>query len=79
MVKAAHGPIESYCDDELGRTMKSKHPTKKNGHRRETETVLALYRRAKAAHRKTLHGQLANRVVAIGAHINTEKLSYKAF
>jgi hypothetical protein len=41
--------------------------------------VLRELHRREAAHRKTLHGQLANEVMAIGAQIKTEKLSYQAF
>lgn len=35
--------------------------------------------RRQAAHRKSMHGQLANLVLSLGDHIKTEKLSYKAF
>ncbi len=42
------------------------------------EAVLRELYRRETAHRKTLHGQLANQVIAIGTQINTEKLSYKA-
>jgi transposase len=35
--------------------------------------------RKQAAHRKSLHGQLANQTLAIGRTIKTEKLSYRAF
>ena len=67
------------CYDEKGRAIKGKHPTKKSRHQLETEAVLSELYRREAAHRKALHGQLANRVIAIGIHIHTEKLSYKAF
>jgi len=36
-------------------------------------------RRKLAAHRKTLHGNLANRILKQGKHVKTEKLSYRAF
>ena len=58
--------------DEKGYAIKGKHPMKKSRHQREIEMVIA------ELHRKTLHGQLANQVMAMGTHINTEKLSYKA-
>ena len=58
--------------DEKGYTIKGKHPMKKSRHQREIEMVIS------ELHRKTLHGQLANQVMAMGTHINTEKLSYKA-
>ena len=67
------------CYDEKGQVIKGKRPTKKSHHQRGTEAVLRELYRREAAHRKTLHGQLANQVIAIGIHIHTEKLSYKAF
>ncbi len=67
------------CYDALGRAIKGKHPTKKSEHQRDTEAVLRELHRRESAHRKTLHGQLANEVIAIGTKIKTEKLSYKAF
>ncbi|WP_181362800.1 RNA-guided endonuclease TnpB family protein [Sulfoacidibacillus thermotolerans] len=67
------------CYDEKERAIKGKHPTKKSRHQLETEAVLRELHRRETAHRKTLHGQLANQVIAIGTRINTEKLSYKAF
>ncbi|MER3461250.1 MAG: hypothetical protein C4303_09300 [candidate division GAL15 bacterium] len=49
-----------------------------SGRQRRTQDELAgLYRR-EAAHRKTLHGQLANRVPAMGRVIKAERLSYRA-
>ncbi|MCL4318846.1 MAG: RNA-guided endonuclease TnpB family protein [Firmicutes bacterium] len=67
------------CYDELGRAIKGKHPTKKSRHQRETEAVLRELYRRESAHRKTLHGQLANQILTIGRYIKTEKLSFKAF
>ncbi|MCY0899732.1 MAG: transposase [Firmicutes bacterium] len=67
------------CYDEKGRAMKGKRPTKKSHRQLETEAVLKEQYRRETAHRKTLHGQLANQVIAIGTRIKTEKLSYKAF
>jgi transposase len=67
------------CFDDKGRAISGKHPAKKSRHQRETETELQELYRREAAHRKTLHGQLANQVIAMGTHIKTEKLNYKAF
>jgi transposase len=67
------------CYDEKGRAIKGKHPSKKSQHQLETELVLQELYRREAAHRKTLHGQLANEILAVGKYILTEKLSYKAF
>jgi hypothetical protein len=44
-----------------------------------TKTKLAELQRKLAAHRKTLHGNLANRILRQGKCVKTEKLSYKAF
>ena len=44
-----------------------------------TKTKLAELQRKLAAHRKTLHGNLANRILKQGKYIKTEKLSYRAF
>jgi hypothetical protein len=67
------------CYDGLGRAIKGKHPSKKSQHQRDTELVLQELYRRETAHRKTLHGQLANEILAVGKYILTEKLSYKAF
>ena len=44
-----------------------------------TKTKLAELQRKLAAHRKSLHGNLANRILKLGKYIKTEKLSYRAF
>ncbi len=44
-----------------------------------TADKLADLLRREAAHRKTLHGQLANRVLAIGTVIKTEQVPYRAW
>jgi len=67
------------CYDEKGRAIKGKRPTKKSRHQGETEARLRELFRREAAHRKTLHGHLANQIMAMGVQIKTEKLSYKAF
>jgi transposase len=67
------------CYDEKGRAIKGKPPSKKSQHQLETELVLQELYRREAAHRKTLHGQLANEILAVGKYILTEKLSFKAF
>ena len=45
----------------------------------KTKTKLAELQRKLAAHRKSLHGNLASRILKQGKHIKTEKLSYRAF
>jgi len=46
---------------------------------KKTRRKLAELQRKLAAHRKTLHGNLANRILKQGKHVKTEKLSYRAF
>jgi len=46
---------------------------------KKTKRKLANIQRKLAAHRKTLHGNLANRILKLGKNIKTEKLSYRAF
>ncbi len=67
------------CYDAQGRAIKGKHPHNKSRRQRHTEARIRDLHRKEAAHRKTLHGQLAHRILAQGATILTEKLSYKAF
>lgn len=45
---------------------------------RQTQDRLAELSRREAAHRKTLHGTLAHRVLALGQVVKTEQLSYRA-
>ncbi|MBU1746244.1 MAG: transposase [Chloroflexi bacterium] len=40
---------------------------------------MAELQRKQAAHRKSLHGQLANHILQLGDVVKAEKLSYKAF
>ncbi len=58
-------------------------PGKKTWHEstryQKTKRKLAELQRKLAAHRKTLHGNLANRILRQGKHVKTEKLSYRAF
>lgn len=50
----------------------------KSNLQRRTEDEMADLLRREAAHRRTLHGELANRVLAMGRIIKTEKLSFRA-
>lgn len=52
---------------------------RKSGRQRGTETKLAEMQRKQAAHRKSLHGRLVNRVLRMGNVIQMERLSYRAF
>ncbi|HNG92197.1 MAG TPA: hypothetical protein PLB32_05320, partial [Acidobacteriota bacterium] len=46
---------------------------------RQTKQQLQNLERCKAAHRKSLHGNLANRVVRLGNQIHTEKVAYRGW
>jgi len=46
---------------------------------KKTRRKLAELQRKLAAHRKTLHGKKANRILRQGKYVKTEKLSYRAF
>jgi len=52
---------------------------KKSNRQRKTETKLAEMKRRQAAHRKSLHGQLVNKILRMGDTIKLEKLFYRAF
>ena len=52
---------------------------RRSARQRRTRLELSEIQRKQAAHRKSLHGQLANQVLAMGRIVRTEKLSYKAF
>ena len=68
--------------DERGRPKKRKKgaPRWKQSHRYQaTRWRKAARERKLVAHRKSLHGQLAHQIVAVGKTILTEKLSYKGW
>jgi len=67
------------CYDEKGRAIKGKRPRKKSARQQKMETKLTELHRKQAAHRKSLHGQTANRVLRMGNVFKLEKLSYLAF
>jgi len=45
----------------------------------KTRSSLAEVRRAQAEHRKSLHGNMVNRIIRLGDVIKLEKLSYRSF
>ncbi len=67
------------CYDDQGRAIRGKHPTKTS--RRQVQTALRLAKgsRREAAHRKGLHGRLANQLLRRGIVFQTERLSYRAW
>lgn len=52
---------------------------RKSARQRRTQSKLAEVHRKQAAHRKSLHGHMVNRVLRMGDVIQLEKLSYRAF
>lgn len=52
---------------------------RKSARQRKSEARLAELHRQQAAHRKSLHGRMANRVLRMGNVIQLEKVSYRAF
>jgi len=62
-----------------GRVRPGKHTWRISQKQRATEQRLAEAKRKEAAHRKSLHGQLANSLLWLGNDIRVEKNSYKSF
>lgn len=73
--RRANNP-ENYLPD--GRVKPGPKRWAKSNRQRRTEDELADLFRREAARRKTLHGELANRVLAMGRVIKLEKLFYRA-
>ncbi len=67
------------CYDARGRAIKGKRSTKTSRRQRHTKARLAELFRREAAHRRTVHGPMANTFLTHGMVFKTEKLSYKAF
>ena len=74
--RRANNPGNYNPDGTIKRGSKTWH---KSGRQRRTEARLAELYRKQAAHRKSLHGQLANRILRMGDVIKLESLSYRAF
>jgi len=62
-----------------GTIKKGKKTWRESTRYKKTRRKLAELQRKLAAHRKTLHGNIANRILKQGKHVKTEKLSYRAF
>lgn len=68
-----------HCYTPDGTAIKGVRPNRKSRRMRQTETKIADIQRRQAAHRKSQHGQLVNRILAMGDVFQFEKLSYRAF
>ncbi|MBI4747966.1 MAG: transposase, partial [Acidobacteria bacterium] len=62
-----------------GTVKKGRKQWKQSSRYRQTRQQLRDLERRKAAHRKSLHGRLANRIVRLGNQIHTEKVSYRGW
>jgi transposase len=62
-----------------GTVKKGRKQWKQSSRYRQTKQQLQNLERRKAAHRKSLHGRLANRIVRLGNQIHTEKVSYRGW
>ncbi len=65
------------CYDADGRVVKR--PQRRSKRYRRLQASLAELSRREAAHRRTEHGRLCNRVLALGNIVKTEKISYRAW
>ncbi len=65
--------------DDKGRAVKGKRPSVKSRRQRITEAKISEEQRRQAAHRKSLHGQLANQIIPLGDTFKIEKISYQWF
>jgi putative transposase len=69
------------CYDERGQHRKSRCGWRETRSKRASRTIRALadVQRRLAENRKSMHGNLANRILGQGITIKTEKISYRAF
>ncbi len=74
--RRANNP-ECYRSD--GTVRRGRRPTARSNRQRRTEAKLAEEKRRQAAHRRSLHGELANRIVVLGDRFAIEKVSYRSF
>ena len=65
--------------DEKGIVKKGAKNWQKSNRQKQTSYQLGNIQRKTAAHRKSLHGKLANEVLKIGTKIKLEKVSYKGW
>lgn len=68
-----------HCYNPDGTAIKGTRPRNKSRGMQKTETRIADIKRRQAAHRTSQHGQLVNRILAMGNSFHFEKLSYRAF
>lgn len=72
-------PGQKHGKRKLGKSVKGKRQSVRSNRYQRLRRQKAELERKLAAHRKSLQGELAHKVVAMGKYINTEKLSYKAW
>jgi putative transposase len=67
----------NYNDD--GTAKRGARTWRKSARQRQTGAKLAELHRQQAAHRKSLHGRMVNRILRLGRVIKLEKVSYRSF
>ncbi|MEQ8757224.1 MAG: transposase [Coleofasciculus sp. G1-WW12-02] len=72
-------PGQKHGKRKLGKSIKGKRQTNQSNRYAKTKQRKANIERKLSAHRKSLQGELVNKVLSIGKFINIEKLSYRAF
>jgi transposase len=74
--RRANNPDNFNADGTIKQGKKTWHQSRRQ---QQTAQKLAEVQRQQAAYRRSLHGQLVNRVLAMGNDIRLEKVSYRAF
>ena len=67
------------CYNPDGTSKRGVHPKVRSNRYIRLQGELAELKRREAATRKTAHGRLANRIIALGNIVKTEKISYRAW
>jgi putative transposase len=72
-------PGQKHGKRKQGKAIKGQRQKQRSNRYRKVQARKAKVERKLAAQRKSLHGELGHKTVAMGRNIKTEKLSYKAF
>ena len=72
-------PGQKHGKRKLGQSIKGKRQAVRSNRYRKVQRRKTNAERRMAAHRKSLQGELVNKVLSLGKHVNIEKLSYRAF
>ena len=72
-------PGQKHGKRKLGKSIKGKKQSNRSKRYQKVRQCKSTMERKLSAHRKSLQGELVNKILAIGKAINIEKLSYRAF